>query len=476
MVGTWTGDLRAWSTLGALLALVATAAYIIAEFTPTTGLMIGLSALVIMAAMINIDVALYVLIFSMLLGPQVVASAAIGTRLAGRGLTLRLDDLLLVVIGLLWLARIAIYSDLGVFTKTPLNRQIAWYTFACILSTGVGMIFGWVEVLTGSLFTMKYIEYFLIYFLAANNLKNRTQVRNYTVALLIVCLIVSLIGILQVPTEGRATAPFEGAGEGIRAGNTEPNSFGGYLVLMLGLTLGLLLTQESKKVKLALFSLAVLILITLGATLSRSSYLALIPLFFSLLFFSKRRTGLLVGAGLMAAALVTMSPHAVWERIESTYTAPEGGGVVTAGRFRLDASTSARIFNWKASLTEAWPQHPILGWGITGYGLVDAQYPRTLAETGTFGFATFLWLVISLFRLAKDHYRRTKDPLLRGVSLGFLAGHIGILTHAIGANSFIIVRIMEPYWFLAAIVMMVPQIEEAQPVAEAPPAFVGMRR
>ena len=66
MVGTWTGDLRAWSTLGALLALVATAAYIISEFTPTTGLVIGLSALVILAAMINIDVALYILIFSML--------------------------------------------------------------------------------------------------------------------------------------------------------------------------------------------------------------------------------------------------------------------------------------------------------------------------------------------------------------------------------------------------------------------------
>jgi hypothetical protein len=88
----------------------------------------------------------------------------------------------------------------------------------------------------------------------------------------------------------------------------------------------------------------------------------------------------------------------------------------------------------------------------------------------------FLWLIISLFRLAKNHYQRATDPLLKGVSLGFLVGHIAILTHAIGANSFIIVRIMEPYWFLAAIVMMLPQIEEAQPSAQAPPAFVGIRR
>ena len=476
MVGTWTGDLRAWSVLGVILALVATAAYIISEFTPTTGLVIGLSALVILVAMINIDVALYLLIVSMLLGPQVVAFEAAGTRLASRGLTLRLDDLLLVVIGLLWLARIAIYSDLGVFTKTPLNRQIAWYTFACILSTGVGMIFGRVEFLTGSLFTLKYIEYFLVYFLAANNLKNRTQVRNYTVALLVTCLIVSLIGIIQVPTEGRASAPFEGSSEGARAANTEPNSFGGYLVLMLALSLGLLVTQESKKVKLALFSLAVIVLFTIGTTLSRSSYFALIPLYCSLLFFSKRRTSLLIGGVLTVAIFLTIAPQAFLDRIVFTYTQPREVGQVLVGQLHFDTSTSTRIRNWHTVFTEGWPQHPILGWGVTGYGLVDSQYPRSLAEIGTVGFAAFLWLIVSLFRFAKDYYKRATDPLLKGVALGFLAGHIAILTHAVGANSFIIVRIMEPYWFLAAIVMMLPQIEDAQPSAQAPLALAGMRR
>ena len=476
MVGDWHSDPRTWSLVGSILALVAAAAYVISAFQPTTALLIGLSALVILAAMINIDVALYILIFSMLLGPQVVVSEAAGTRLASRGLTLRLDDLLLVVIGLLWLARIAIYSDLGVFTKTPLNRQIAWYTFACILSTGVGMVFGRVEVLTGSLFTLKYIEYFLVYFLVANNLKNRIQVRNYAVALLVAAIMVSVIGIAQIPDGGRASAPFEGGAEGLRAGNTEPNSFGGYLILMLALALGLLLTQESRRVKLTLAFLTALLLFTIGLTLSRASYIALIPLFFSLLFFSKRRAALLIGALLAAAAFVIVSPQAIQSRIESIYKAPAEEGGISVGRIRLDASASTRVNNWQFSLTEAWPQHPILGLGVTGIGLVDAQYPRTLAELGIVGFAAFLWLVISVFRFAKNHYRRTEDPLLKGVSLGFLAGHIALLTHAIGANSFIIVRIMEPYWFLAAIVMMVPQIEEVQPAPGAPLAQAGIRR
>lgn len=476
MMNDWNGDARLWPVLGAVIALLATAAYIIAAFPPTTGLLIGLSALVILAAMINIDAALYILIFSMLLGPQIVISEGVGTRLVSRGLTLRLDDLLLVVIGLLWLARIAIYSDLGVFTKTPLNRQIAWYTFACILSTGVGMLFGRVEVLAGSLFTLKYIEYFLVYFLVANNLKNRTQVRNYMVALLITCLIVSLMGIASTPSAGRASALFEGTSEGARTANTEPNSFGGYLILMLALSLGLLVTQESQTVKRTLSVLIAIILITLGLTLSRSSFIALIPLYFSLLVFSKRRVGLIIGGLLFVTAFVFFAPTAVWERIAYTYTAPYEEASLVVGGLRADPSTGARLHSYSVTITEGWPQHPLLGWGITGYRFMDAQYPRTIVEIGTFGFAMFVWLLVSLFRVAKDHYRRTADPLLQGVALGFLAGHIGLLTHAIGANSFIIVRIMEPYWFLAAIVMMLPHLEETQPSTQAPPAFAGIRR
>jgi hypothetical protein len=35
-----------------------------------------------------------------------------------------------------------------------------------------------------------------------------------------------------------------------------------------------------------------------------------------------------------------------------------------------------------------------------------------------------------------------------------LAGSVAIFTHAIGANTFIIVRIMEPFWFMAGIIII----------------------
>ena len=53
------------------------------------------------------------------------------------------------------------------------------------------------------------------------------------------------------------------------------------------------------------------------------------------------------------------------------------------------------------------------------------------------------------------------------VRIGFLAGHVGLMAHALTANTFIIIRIMEPYWFLAAMVMMIPKLEQKQEIAVA---------
>ena len=57
--------------------------------------------------------------------------------------------------------------------------------------------------------------------------------------------------------------------------------------------------------------------------------------------------------------------------------------------------------------------------------------------------------------------------------MGFLVGFIAMTFHAITANTFIIVRIMEPFWLLAGIVMVTPELEaedetlEQEPEAEA---------
>jgi O-antigen ligase len=136
------------------------------------------------------------------------------------------------------------------------------------------------------------------------------------------------------------------------------------------------------------------------------------------------------------------------------------------GRIGLDPSTSARLISFHGAI-EGWLRRPVFGYGVTGFGFMDAQFARVLVETGVVGLAAFAWLVWTILRSSGSAFRSSMEPEDRGLALGFMAGTFGLLAHAIGSNTFIIVRIMEPFWFFAGIVVMLPQLERAQP---APPA------
>ncbi len=432
---------------------------LLVRMTLPMALGVGLGLAVLVIAIASDELALYVLIFSMLLGPEFIVGEIGKGATLGRGLTFRFDDVLIVIIGFAWMAKTALHKDLGLFFRTPLNRPIAAYSIAAISATGLGMVAGRVNVLTGTLFVLKFIEYFLIYFMVVNNLRERRQFERFLLALLATAAISSLIGIFQISSGGRVSAPFEGS-------VGEPNTFGGYLVLMLAVVVALYFTSESLQRKYILAPLAVLIFIPLLFTLSRASYLALIPLAGGLLVFSQRR---LLIASLFALSLALapfLLPKAVADRVLYTFTQPIQSGQAEIGRVRLDTSTSARLRSFKQVVFVDWPKHPAFGYGVTGYRFLDSQYLRVLVETGLVGLLAFLWLQINLFRRARDVLRTTQDPLYKGVALGFLVGFIALIVHSIGTNTFILVRIMEPFWFLAGMVVMIPGLEASPTASE----------
>jgi O-antigen ligase len=320
---------------------------------------------------------------------------------------------------------------------------------------------GRVKGLTGFFFVLKYFEYLIVYFMVVNHLRDKKQVERFVMTMLIVCLIVCLVAIFQIPAGGRVSAPFEGA-EG------EPNTLGGYLVLMLSITLGLLVTSDSMKRKTFLGILVVLIAIPLLATLSRSSWLAMGPMLLALVYFSKKKMVILVPLIVIIVLSPFILPSGVKKRALFTFTQPQERGQIEVGGLRVDTSTSARLSSWKDVLTKDFIKHPILGYGVTGYRFLDAQYPRVLAETGLAGFVAFLFLLVAIYRNALHTYCNTRDPLFSGLSLGYLAGFIAMLVHSVGANTFIIVRIMEPFWFLTAIIIMVPTIEAGEVRTDMP--------
>lgn len=435
-----------------LLFVLVAFAMVIPTLTPTKTLALAGGVIVFVVSFVSTQIALYILIFSMLLSPEFIVGGTEGATL-GRGITLRVDDLLVAVIGFSWLARMAINKELGFFLRTPLNRPIAYYILVCVASTLLGAMFGRVDLKTGVLFVLKYFEYVVIYFMVANYFRDRKQLKTFVWAMLLTCVIVSVVSLAQIPEGERISAPFEG-----KVG--EPNTYGGYLVFMMSLATGLALMEESPRTRLIAFFLVILFSIPLLYTQSRSSYLAAIPAVLSFLWLSKRKQWIPPALLLVALLLPFMAPKVTKDRVSYTFTQGIGRpDSVTVAGVQLDTSTSARIQSWQEAMRDL-VQHPVLGFGVTGYRFVDAQYVRVATETGFLGLLFFLLLMATILRESYRVFKVSHDPFDKGLAIGFIAGFTGLLFHAIGANTFIIVRIMEPFWFIAAMVMMIPSLKE----------------
>jgi hypothetical protein len=409
---------------------------------------------------VKAEAGLYLVLFSMLLSPELTLSAS--PLAESRAVILRLEDLLLVAIALSWLAKTAVNKELGLVARTPLNRWIFVYSLVTFTATLIGYLLGTVKTAAGFFYVIKYLEYFVVYYLTVNNLRDRPQAWRLVWTAFFTAAVVSLVGAAQIPSGQRVSAPFEGE-------IGEPNTLGGYLLFMGAVVAGLALETERLRLRVLCLGLLALMAVPFAFTLSRASYLGVVPVMLTLTVLARRRflMGTALGALLLVSPVLLPSllPQPVKQRVIATFQPERGQPTVRVGRVGFDPSTSERLVAMGQALN-GWLQRPILGYGVTGFRFMDAQYARTLVETGAVGFVAFLTLLGVVLRSGLRSHRQLGDPDGRGLALGFVAGTVGLIFHAVGANTFIIVRIMEPFWFFAGVVIALPALGEAE--AEAP--------
>ena len=431
-------------------------------------LVLAAALAVFLIVFVRTEFGLYLVIFSMLLSPQLGSGGMVAE---GRRIVIRSEDILLLVVAFSWLAKTAVNKELGLTLKTPLNRPIVAYVAATAIATLVGYMTGTVAGFGGAFYVLKYVEYFVVYYMVVNNLIDRRQAWRLVAAAFLTAVIVSLIGMTMIPSGQRVSAPFEGK-EG------EPNTFGGYLLLLIAMAAGVALETKHLQTRAIYLGLTGLMSIPFLFTLSRTSYVGAIPAMGALAVLSSRRRlmiGALAVAIVASPAALAFLPDSVAKRVRYTFEPERGQPTVRVGAVGLDPSTSARLISVKQAF-EGFTNRPILGYGVTGFAFMDQQFARTLVETGIIGFATFLALIWAVIKAGMYSLRTLTVPEDRGLALGFVAGTFGLLGHALGANTFIIVRIMEPFWFFAAIVVALPGLTQAEAVPTPVPVARFSRR
>jgi O-antigen ligase len=444
-------NLPLYLVLGLMLLFIVLLAFLVSGGMQLKMVILTLGVIATAICFFNTEMALYLVIFAMLFSPEFSFGGSVAE---GRTLVLRVEDIIILVTFFSWVLKTALYEGVGLIVKTPLNRPIKIYILVSVVATFLGALLGKVNLTSGMLYVFKYMEYFLVFFMFANNITDRDQVRRFVLAAFIVALFTAIYAFIQIPMGGRVTAPFEGI-------QGEPNTLGGYLIFIISVLAGLWTVYRDQRYKIILPCFIGLLFIPFLFTLSRSSYLAAIPMFITLFIFSNKK--LLLSFLLLVFVVSTpfILPEKVKGRVTETFI-PDPGFAQTQviGDVGFDSSTSERIYSFKYAL-DKWREHPVFGWGITGVGLIDSTYFRLLAETGLVGLFSFLYLIVVIGLYLYTVYRESRDPLLKGLSLGMIAGTAALLGHSVGAASFIIVRIMEPYWFFMACVFALYQFEHA---------------
>jgi putative inorganic carbon (HCO3(-)) transporter len=177
------------------------------------------------------------------------------------------------------------------------------------------------------------------------------------------------------------------------------------------------------KIKLVLYGLIALTLAATMYTFSRGAYLAILVSVLILGLLKDRKLLVLLGVFLFTWQAIVPAP--VRERVTMTTN--------TSGH--LEESAQERVDLWD-NAEQSFLHNPIVGMGYATFqygqhvaNLADTHnwYVKVLVETGLVGFFIVAIMLLQVFLLAYRLFKRSVDPLYRGLGLGLLLGFCACL-------------------------------------------------
>lgn len=300
------------------------------------------------------------------------------------------------------------------------------------------------EVLTGALFLVRFIAYFLISTTAANVIQ-KDKINSWLNLFLFVSVLYTIIGFAQFVIFPDLTflAQFGWDPHQRRLVSTflDPNFSGGFLTIAFAIAAALFLDKTRKIYLLT----AAIIFLGIVLTFSRSSYIALLVVLTTI--------GLLKSPKLFLGFLTLF--------ITSAFFVPQIKARII-GAAEIDDTAQARIQSWSNAIT-IFSKNPTLGVGFNTYRYAQEKYgfftddnPQgghsgagsdssillVLATTGVLGIAVYTFFLLEI------GHTFAKGAQTNAFHLGSLAAFLGLLVHSQFVNSLFFPQIMLVLWFL----------------------------
>ncbi|MEF8726182.1 MAG: O-antigen ligase family protein [Candidatus Bipolaricaulota bacterium] len=311
--------------------------------------------------------------------------------------------------------------------------------------------------LEATFFAVKYLEYFLIFFVTANLIRTEKQI-NYLLKWLIGLLTVSAILLttsrfvsslyltltIKLPSfvpefhhlgSRRATLPFaKGFGPSAE-----------FLVILIPFALFFFVNSGHKGEKMLYLLSTVLLSAGLLFTGSRGPIAALfVSVVLLIPIIERRLIPWLAAGGVGVGALYFLVPF-VQGKIDSIL-------VIFSDGVCSNNSMCVRV-------TRIWPEglgyffeNPVLGGGLASFPTSDTQYIRLLADQGIIGLGVFVIFVGSLLFYLTRFRKESLQGWKTGVYGAMMVSTVALLINGITATAFEPVRAMEPFWFLLGLV------------------------
>jgi putative inorganic carbon (HCO3(-)) transporter len=465
---------RTWSKIIFWLAGAAGTVFLTKELIsqPEQTLIIAIILIALFVASRNKQLGLYIIIFLPVVGEMLRLSI-------GPANELLISDIFIPLFVSVWIFTKIFKEKSTLITKQP-RLLIPFILF--IIIGGLSLIQATVflnprEILSGSLYLIRFVQYGLLYFVTLDTITNHKQITNTIKVIAISAVFLAIAGFIQLKIYPNLSDLVEKGWDPHinRLVSTwlDPNFIGGLFAFIISILLGIALYTKKVEHKMGILGIVVMLALALFLTYSRSAYLALGTgvLIISLL---KSRKIFIIMLAIFIIG-IGISPRAQQRVGELTQSITSI--VNTESALTPDPTAKLRIQSWEQSI-QLIKKRPLLGSGYNTLRTVmhkegfikdpqvhsgsgsDSSLLTILSTTGILGLIPFIFLYIYSLITAFKNWRKNEkktsnktDSLttIKGYSFGLIGGIFALLVHSIFVNSLLFPQILIYFWICIGI-------------------------